>query len=344
MTIRTTIAALCAISLALLPASGARSQSEDEVSASARALFQEGRTALMARKPEAARMAFERAYLLRPTPEIGYNLGLAEYETGRFVQAARHIAHYVRQNPNPTKDEIRALANAERFVSALVFDVNLQGVQVLVDDEDFGLTPFMFQPRYVLPGRHTIRATCQGFEDVEQIHDLDAGRRVDVKIVLDRKKPLSAQPPAPSTSNSAPAIAQPGPSPKEDASMARPFPARTVVLAGGVTLTVAAAVLAIVEGRMAASANSDLEDRRQQWGIGPSSCASMQNPGCASLADAANRHNDALQIMRPALIGAAILGTGTLAAWLFWPGSPRVRVTAQVLPTSAGLAISGDLQ
>ncbi len=121
---------------------------------------------MYAGKYDAARMAFERASKLKPSSRVTYNLGLAELQTGRFVDAARHIAEHVRQTPQPTREEREALAKAERYVAHLVLRANVDGARVYVDDEPLGRTPVVIQPVYVLAGRRKIRATLEGFAEL----------------------------------------------------------------------------------------------------------------------------------------------------------------------------------
>lgn len=296
-------------------------------------------------------MAFERAYELRPTPQIGYNLGLAELETGRYVQAARHIGLYIHQTPRPTKEERRALAEAERHVAHLMFDVNVEGAHIFIDDESQGRTPFVFQPIYVLAGRHTIRATCEGFSDVTLIHDVEAGRQTDIKITLEPAKPSAAPPttrPAPPPSSSTPGE-RPAPTPKKDTREPSPARAgvdsRTAILIAGATLTVAGGVLALVEGLRASSADSDFTRiTRSDELAGASACSSIPTPTCRELTDAAQRHDDALRLMRGAVIGTALVGAATTATWFLWPRSSGVRLAPQVQSSMTGIVFLGDFQ
>ena len=173
----------------------ARAQDDDDT-ARARHLFHQGRAALEAHKPEAARIALEISYKLRPTPQVGYNLGLAELETRRFVEAARHISLYVHQAPNATAEERRALSVAESYVGQLMIEVNVDGARMQMDNEILGPTPFVFQPIYVLPGRRAMRATCDGFQEVMQVYDVQAGRRTEIKFVLEPNSSAQVAPAA----------------------------------------------------------------------------------------------------------------------------------------------------
>lgn len=335
----------CAAVLALSLPSVASSQ-DDQVTEQARLLYGQGRAALRAGKPDPARLALERAYQLRPTPQIAFALGLAELEMGLFVQAASHMALYIHQFPDATKDERKAFAEAERNVAQLVFDVNVDRTNIFVDGEDFGHTPFVFQPVYVLAGRRVIRASCPGFKPVTQTYDVVAGRRTDVRILLEREEERPAPPPAPS--------AQVAPAPSGSSARAGLLPhtaapdwwqePRTLVVGGGVVLTLAAVALAAVEGARASSARSDADALAGT--LGPHACqagASQGNADCARLGELEGQHQAAADLGRGALIGAAVLGAGTTAAWFLWPHS-KVHVAPQVGTSAAGILISGVLQ
>jgi hypothetical protein len=332
----------CAIALSLSLPSIALTQSEDDAASKARLLYEQGRAALYAGRPESARMVLQRAYELWPQPLIGFALGMAELDTGLFVEAATHMLLYMRQQPKPTREERKAFADAEKTVAHLMFDVNVDGARIYIDGEDLGNTPFVFQPVYVLAGRHTIRATCEGFDDVTQTYDVISGRRTDVRIVLQPKQRTasaagaSMPSSAPSASVVPSASAQP---PRKPSGSSKAIDERTIVLATGGVLTVAAGVLAIIEATRAASAASDVDNLRQGQ---PYTCSTVQSSACSQLAEAESRRGTAMDIGRGALIGTAILGGATAAAWFFWPRS-SVQITPQVHASAISIAVSGSL-
>src|SRR5882724_88200 len=62
----------------------------------ARRRFQEGVAAVDAGNYEAARVAFQQAYALKPHPSVLRNLGEAELKPGRHLEAARHLSTFIR--------------------------------------------------------------------------------------------------------------------------------------------------------------------------------------------------------------------------------------------------------
>lgn len=324
----------------------ARAQDDDDT-ARARHLFHQGRAALEAHKPEAARIALEISYKLRPTPQVGYNLGLAELETRRFVEAARHISLYVHQAPNATAEERRALSVAESYVGQLMIEVNVDGARVQIDNEILGPTPFVFQPIYVLPGRRAMRATCDGFQEVMQVYDVQAGRRTEIKFVLEPNSSAQVAPAASVASTSPPTRTMPVPPAAASAAVVpvyeRTTDSRTIVLAGGITLTVASGILAAVEALRASSAASDVDGIRGRL-AGPDACrVTPSSAECLQLVEAESRRGAAIDIGRGALLGTAILGGATAAAWFLWPRSSSVRIVPQVQQSMTGVLVSGSL-
>lgn len=307
--------------------------------------YSQGRAALKGGKAEAAHLVLERAYQLRPTPQIGFALGLSELEMGLFVQAASHMALYVHQFPEDvTSEERKAFAEAERNVAQLFFDVNVERVRITVDNEDFGNTPFVFQPRYVLAGRHTIRATCNGFKPVAQTYDVVAGKRTDVRIVLEKDIPASAPAQGPAASGDAsqhPPIASDRTSRSAPPPPANPWgEPRAIVVAGGAALTLAVGALAVVEGLRAASTESEASSLSAR--LGSTGCSAASSESCSHLAERKDDHRAAIDLMRGAAVGALVLGGVTAAAWFLWPHG-KVQVAPHVGPSTAGITISGSL-
>src|SRR5438552_6734139 len=102
----------------------------------ARKRFQEGVAAVDAGNYEAARVAFQQAYALKPHPSVLRNLGQAELKTGRYLEAARHLATFIRDTSfgTPAERDIakKALVQAEAKLSKLVVEVDVDGAEISV--------------------------------------------------------------------------------------------------------------------------------------------------------------------------------------------------------------------
>lgn len=331
------------------------SADDDDATATARALFNQGRAALQAGRAEIARVAFERAFQLRPAPRVAYNLGLAELKTGRFVEAARHIGLYVHQAEQVSKDERSALADAERFVGQLNITANVEGASISIDGDVVGPTPFVFLPYYVSPGRHTIRATSAGFEDIARVYDVEAGRVVEVPFILEKVQ-QPTQPAASASSVTKDALRDAGLNngakppaasslPVQDSGPSRPS-GLTIAIASGATIAVAAGTLAVIEALRVSSTMSEIDELSARASAsGTGQCVLARTPDCVQLADAADRRTEALHIMRGAAVTAMIAGGATVAAWFLWPRAGAAWHVAPVIhPSMAGAVIAGELR
>ena len=334
----------CIIALSISLPTVALPQTKDEVTEQARAYFEQGRTALRAGKVEAARLVLERAYQLRPTPQIAFWLGLAELDMGLFVEAASHMALYMHQF-QASPEEKKSFAEAEANVAHLFFDVNIDRAHIYIDNDDLGNTPFVFQPVYALAGRRVVRATCKGFKPVTQTYDVVAGRRTDIRIILEKESPAPPPSASPSSSSSASSLAT------TSASVTHPHlnrqpptkfwqEPRNIVVGSGAMLTLAAGILYAVETVRASSLKSDIA--ALAFHLGPDGCTSGVGQDCGHLAELTDQRQTAIDLSRAALIGAAIFGTATAATWFLWPRS-KVQMAPHVTPSTAGISISGEL-
>lgn len=306
---------------ATAPASG---QTSDAAAESRRRYFQEGDAAYRAGRVEEARVAFEQAYRLKPTPSLAYNLGLAELETGHFVDAARHIALYVHEAPRVTSQERKALAEAERHVGQLTLDVNVEGTALYVDDEAIGQSPLAHQPVYVQPGRHTIRASKEGFTDaiVASVVEVGHPTQLNLVMVLAQKPPAQAST-IPPPANSTPPIAD------------RPIPSnpvivsehRTWILAGGGALTAVALGTWAVEAARVSSLSNDISSMKAS--LQGSVCV-QANAGCAALDEAVRDKDTAGKIGNIALASAALVGVATGVLYFALPAHKMISIAPGV--------------
>lgn len=355
---RSFLASATALALVVLVPSVASPQDQDEATTKARNMFEQGVAAMYAGKYDAARMAFERASKLRPSSRVTYNLGLAELQTGRFVDAARHIAEHVRQTPQPTREEREALAKAERYVAHLVLRANVDGARVYVDDEPLGRTPVVIQPVYVLAGRRKIRATLEGFADLNQVYDLEAGKPTEVNLVLDPLPPSvasgagSGAPPQDAGAPSTAPLASPKPSSPSPSTIPSPrgSSTRTAVLATESIVGAASLAFGVVYALKANSARDAAYQTADsvESSYGSAACVtSGQVPlGCSAVADRRSDRDRDRTLALTGFVAAGVLGAATIATYFLWPpsetASPSLRVDPIVGPNHSGMFIHGQ--
>jgi len=182
---RTLVLALClapaAVVMSCPRTAAAQSDSETEV---ARQRFLEGVKHYDQKDFDKARLAFLQAYLLKPHPAVLLNLAQSELRAGRFADAAQNFAKYVRENPGAEamSHAKAAFEEARDKVGEVSLEVNTTGAVINVDGTDVGKSPLTY-PIYLMPGRHTLRATKGGLSADESLEAV-AGQRVYVTLAL----------------------------------------------------------------------------------------------------------------------------------------------------------------
>lgn len=354
-----------ALSMVALPSLAAAQPVGEDVRA-ARKRFQEGVAAWDAGKFEAARVAFQQAYALKLLPPVLRNLGEAELKTGHYVEAARHLSSFLRDekagSPKERQAASASLATAEAKVARLELDVTVAEAEVTVDGDPVGRTPLPREPWYVAPGDHMVRAHKDGYTDATSVVSTEAGQltRVSLTLVAADAAPSSAPAPAPATASAAapasapepapvPALAAPPPSDAPAPLEAHATSTRTVVLVAGAALTVVAAGTGVVFAMKASSADGDASDLRARsiaaYGVaGCGTPAGAASATCADLKSALDRRSSDRTVETAAFVSAGVLGAATIATYFLWPresGSakaPAAAIAPVVGPSFAGVS------
>ncbi|MEY4545127.1 MAG: hypothetical protein RL685_1322 [Pseudomonadota bacterium] len=159
----------------------AQSEGETEI---ARQRFLEGVRHYDQHDYDKARLAFLQAYLLKPHPAVLLNLAQSQLRAGRYAEAADNFSRYIRENP--TTDAMShakaAFEEARDKVGEVSIEVNTTGALINVDGTDVGKSPLPYA-QYMMPGRHTVRATKGGLSADESL-DAIAGQRMYVTLAL----------------------------------------------------------------------------------------------------------------------------------------------------------------
>jgi len=151
-----------------LAAAPTTAQAQDDETARARALFEEGvEFADQARWQEAADR-FEQTLRIRSTAVVGYNLALALVNLGRLVEAQRYleqIGHERTVDRRLRRDARRALADLTPRIGALTIhlDGDLAGVEVRVGSREIPADRIGAEIA-ADPGRQVVVATLHGRE------------------------------------------------------------------------------------------------------------------------------------------------------------------------------------
>ena len=157
-------------------------------SATARRLFERGVELSDSGQWDGASESFRRAYAIRPSPVIGFNLASSLEHAGGFVESSEVLQAVIR-NPK-TKPEMRLRAQAllkkvKPKIGQII--INLTGpfkdVQVMVDQET--LSPSALNVGFAVdPGEHIVSATREGEEVAAETVDVDDGEQKSVHLVI----------------------------------------------------------------------------------------------------------------------------------------------------------------
>jgi hypothetical protein len=161
---------------------GAQAGAEDE----ARAQFDTGVELFEAGKFEQAAVSFARAYELKPSFRILYNIGQVENELGHFAKAldayTRYLAEGGDQIEQARLDQVRVeVARLNKLVGMISVDGAPPGATVFVDERRSGTTPLP-GPIFVDLGEHQVQVKHGKDELHSEIVTVAGGQQVAVKL------------------------------------------------------------------------------------------------------------------------------------------------------------------
>jgi tetratricopeptide (TPR) repeat protein len=318
-----------------LCASAARAQDNG---AEAQARFGEGVKAYQRGDFEHARLLFIQSLALVPRGSVLRNLGLAEMELGRLVDALHHLRAALElpdldpKRRSVTESDIREAYAATGHVLVETED----GATLTVDGETVeGKAPFK-APIDVMPGRHALQASFAAKSAHTEV-EAQAGRVVTAKLPLEPPAPaLAPQPSAASMPLTTPALKAP-PIAESPSSPKRPFWSVRRELGVGL---VAAGLVSTAAGVYFFTQAMDAENRANaaRGGLAPWSCSGpAQPPACAVANDAwSAQSTDAT--LNYVFLGVGVASVVAGAALFLWPdSSASVAVAPSVTPHGGGL-------
>jgi len=282
------------------------------------AWFAKGAAAQEAGRSAEAEELFLKVWAVKKAWDVAANLGLAQVNLGKHVEAAEHLTYALRwfpvSEPAATKAVLeRRLAAAKAEVGTLQVTVSVEGAQVKVNGVAKGASPIEGEV-FVAPGAVTIEVEKDGYEAVRRTLDVAKGGSETASLVLVPKV-------APERSK---------------------VPAFVI---GGVGLAgVALGAGLLVASRDKYDATQKIADdiRAQK-----KSCvggAGNFDPRCTSVADDGRTVN----VLRDAaIVSFAVAGVAAagVTLYLLWPaakpGIGAVRMTVTATDTSAGIVARG---
>jgi hypothetical protein len=133
-----------------------------------------------------AAVAFERAYEIKPSYRILYNIGQVENELGHYAAALQAYRGYILQGSGdvPPEREAKVKAEIERLTT-LVGQITVEGAKtgaiVLVDKEERGRVP-LDGPIPVDLGKHEVTIELEGEKVHERVVKVAGGETVVVTV------------------------------------------------------------------------------------------------------------------------------------------------------------------
>lgn len=337
------LALLRIVVLALLWASVTFAEPRDPAARSE--AYRTGYAAIERRDWAEAQRTFEELWREAPTYDVALHLGHAEFQLGRYREAAEHLAFGVAHLPPGESEALRersvlALEQARTKVGTLAISVNQPSAEVHIDGALIGTAPFDGD-RFVVPGRHRVEASLPGYQPASMMVEIRAGEQQEIVLEL---TPL-AKPP--STLPAHEGVDSGKAQPSNESSALEP---REMVLIGGIALTGVAAVTRVVFGLKSSSAADRADDLRAQVltssanGCGGGQVA--RPAACAKLEDTEDERTRASRVANISLGVAGVSALATAILYLAWPEpaagvAQRPTLVPILNPGSRGLYFTG---
>jgi hypothetical protein len=232
-------------------------------------------------------------------------------------------------------------------VASVTVRVAPEGAEVAVDGVVVGAAP-LAAPVFLEPGEHAIAARLDGYERARQVITAKAGTVETVELRLESSAPTVTPGPA---ATMPPAAAPQGETVGTGVGSAPQGGAadgtrKAVLIAGGVTAGVAAGV-GVVLAVLASGKSADADEKAAalERDGGAEACAGGQRAAaCGELRGMREDASTFTNVAAWTLIGAGVVGAGTLVYWLAAPRA-ETRGAVQVAPAvgvrGGGLLVRG---
>jgi len=134
---------------------------------------------------------FEEAYRHFPSPRFFYNMGQAQRQLARDVEALESFERFLKESPDAPATARDAAQNSvlelQAQIGTLEVSANVAGAEVAIDGRSFGLTPR--GPIRVAPGPHQIVVEKAGYEPFLERFQVAPGVRLPVRAQLALRPP-----------------------------------------------------------------------------------------------------------------------------------------------------------
>jgi hypothetical protein len=158
----------------------------DENDEEARAQYERGKELYEADKFTEAAIAFQRAYELKPSFKILYNIGQVENENGDYVRALDAYTRYLEEGgddvPAGRKAEVdKEIARLKTLVGSFRVEGAQDGAVLMVDGRRMGEAPFD-GPVMIKLGEHEVVVKISGEELFHEFVRVAGGQELPIRI------------------------------------------------------------------------------------------------------------------------------------------------------------------
>ena len=171
---------------------------ETENKAKAKVLVAEGSVLYKRGDYVGALESFEAAYAAFPSPKLWFNIGQANRDLGRPVEALSAFEKFVglasEASPSALEDAQASMAALRKKLGQLRIECALAGTEVSLDGRSLGQTPLPGAV-WATPGRHQLTATHSGAPIVVENPEVKAGTLQTIVVPMSQATlPASAAP------------------------------------------------------------------------------------------------------------------------------------------------------
>ena len=304
---------------------------EDADSAKAAVRFQRAVELYHEGSYEGALAEFGKAYQIRPSYLVLYNIAQTQYALHDYVNADQSLMQYVADGGSEIPAERRAevdemTAKLEERIAHLQISTNLTGAEIRVDDVSVGTSP-LAGPVPVNAGTRKVSASRAGSPEAVHVLTVAGKENVKVELQIDMNVVASTKPAPSAVSPSASLVAKPR---IQDA------PSRTGLIVS-LSTTAALAVGTGVFGYLALRAQKNLNSQVETY---PNTKNSIENARTKS-----KNYGYATDAL-----GAATLISSSVALYCVFsrgsdspaPKSGKTNTTVVLAPTVGGMVLQGS--
>ncbi len=136
----------------------------------------------------AALAEFQRAYDLRPSPGLLYNIGLTQKALFRYDEAVdtleRYLAEETKLSPERRAECLQLTTEMKALLAPITITIEPAGAVVSVDGRSIGKAPLL-RPLRLAAGSHTLETSADGWKTQKRDLMVSAGIPLNLNIRLD---------------------------------------------------------------------------------------------------------------------------------------------------------------